>query len=143
MTDTLFSEDWTKIDASAYVNRHREAFDLIDLREMPHYLLVQKMQQAGLLLVLLENDPLKDGSDERTALNEAILKEVRWQAKQLATEYNWRIEHSFVGLDDSLVKTLLGKHIVLLPPDPNEKPPAQVVGMKTLSLAGRAPGGGR
>lgn len=140
MTDTLFTEDWTRIDTSAYVNRHREAFDRVDLKLMPHYLLVQKMQQAGLLLVLLENDPLKDGSDERTTLNKTILKEIRWQTKQLATEYNWRVEHNFVGIDDSLVKTLLGKHIELLPPDPNEKAPAQVIGMKTLSLASKAPG---
>lgn len=130
MKDDLFPETWPRINVEEYVEQHKFAFDQVDLKTLTNYTLIDKIKLVGLLTVLLLNDPLKQ---ERERLNKAVLTEVQRQVDLLVAEYNWRVEQGLVAID-SQVRTFLGKYIELAPPDPNEKPPAQIIGMKTLAL---------
>jgi len=133
MIDGLFPDNLAKIDVQRYVETRKAEFDKLGIQKLPNYMLIQKIQQVGFIILLLENNnSLTDGSDKRY-----LLTEFRRQAVALATEYNWRVENDIPGIN-SLVKTLLGDNIQL-----GEPPHGQVVGMKTLDLTGRASGGGR
>lgn len=133
MSDDLFSETWPRINVEKYIEQHRLTFDGVDLKMLPDYTLIDKIKVVGLLAAMLLNDPLKQ---KREQLNKAILTEVQRQTALLVAEYNWRIEQGLVVID-SQVKIFLGKHIELLPPDPNGKPPPVVIGMKTLELVAK------
>ncbi len=132
MQDDLFPETWPQINVEEYVEQHRLAFDQVDLKMLTYYTLIDKIKLGGLLTIMLQNDPLKQ---KREQLNRAILNEVKRQVVLLLTEYNWRIERGVVI--DNQVKTFLAKHIELAPAGSDEKPPAVVIGMKTLKLVAK------
>lgn len=128
MTDALFPDTWPLIDIDRYVGLYRKNFDEIDLLKVSHYRLVQKMKIRGLVLGLLENDPLKE---DRQELNSAISNEVRRQTAALAGEYNSRANTKLMDADNQ-AKTFLSKYIPL---KEGHKPPAQVIGMQTLKIS--------
>lgn len=128
MTDILFSENWSEIDVDDYITQHRLAFDLIDAINIPHYALLDKIRLRGLLLVLLINDPLKDGNEKRERLSDAMSNEVQRQSKLLVAEYAERVKNVFMAVDSQ--PKLFLEDFANLP----EKPPTQIVGMKTLDL---------
>lgn len=128
MIDALFPDTWSHIDIDRYVEQYRTNFDEINLLEMPHYRLVQKMEIRGFVLGLLENDPLKE---DRQELNNAISNEVRRQVVLLTGEYNSRISTELTDADNQ-AKTFLSKYILLRE---GYKPPAQVIGMQTLEMS--------
>lgn len=127
MTDTLFPDTWSHIDIGCYVEQYRIHFDEIDLLEVSYYRLIQKIKIRGLVLSFLANDPLKE---KRQQLNNAISGEIRRQVALLTREYNSRIESGLTG-EDNPGKTFLSKYIPLVE---EYKPPAQVIGMKTLEI---------
>lgn len=128
MTDALFPDTCPHIDIKQYVEQYRTNFDEIDLLKVSHYRLVQKMKIRGLVLGLLENDPLKE---DRQELNGAISNEVRRQVAALAGEYNSRVNTELMDADNQ-AKIFLSKYIPL---KEGHKPPAQVIGMQTLEIS--------
>ena len=130
MQNDLFPETWPQINVEDYVRQHELAFNRLDLKILPHYTLMDKIKLAGLLTVLLLNDPR---FQKRPQLNTAMLNEVQRQILVLMTEYNWRVQEGLIATD-SEVRTFLGKHIQL---DPVVKPLPVVIGMKSLKLSAR------
>lgn len=132
MTDILFPEIWPEINIDDYIAQHGLAFDQVDLRAIPHYLLVNKIKVGGMMLALLENDPMWDVSQKRQQLNEATQKEIRRQLGLLVREYNRRVQVK-ESLMDSLPKTFLSNHTDARPSS-EQPPPHVVVGVKSVVL---------
>lgn len=121
MIDILFPLQQIEINIDDYVRRHRTAFDELVLAETPNPTLIDTLKATSLLQVLLEHSPVKDN---RLRLRDAILQEVRRQTRILIAEYTSREVAGTIEASNSLRLDI---------PD-SGKPPAQVIGMKTVEI---------
>ncbi len=127
-TDILFPGGWAEIDVDDYIAQHGLFFNQVDLKVIPYYILLDKIRLGGMLLALLENDPLWDHSHHRQRLNEATQKEMRRQLTLLVAEYTRRVAARLMMID-SQPKFFLGAYMSI-----KKEPPAQVIGMKTVEI---------
>lgn len=129
--DVLFPECWPEINVADYVSQHKLDFDRVDLRTIPHYLLIKKIKLGGMLVALLVNDPQKHDSKHRDRLNTAVLKEMRRQLTLLVGEYNWRIKAKLIAIETQ-PKIFLSRFV-----DKPEAPEPVVVNMRPAVIRSR------
>lgn len=129
MHDMLFSNAWAEIDVTHFIGQLKESFGQVDLKTFPNYLLMQRLQTVAMLIILLENDPLKsDGLHKGINLTTKTLNEIRRQASILTAEYRARVADGSM-IPDSQPQTFLAQFTEV-----KSTPKPVVIGTRSVEL---------